>query len=223
MVTEIRDGVFWLGLTGVNAYLVNGDGLTLVDAGTPFDAGAVESGIETAGFEMADLERLLVTHYDVDHVGSITKLPTDAPVYVGRGDAAFLTGARAPLVSGHKSLTQRLLRPFVPRVDADRVRSVDDGDGIAGFEAYHTPGHTPGHTVYVHEERDAAFLGDLVVERDGVFDPSPWLLSYDTDLVAESIRTFVERTPPFEAAGVGHGAPVATGGFERLRRCATNL
>ena len=221
MVTELREGVWWLDCTGVNAYLVEDDeALTLVDTGTPFDATRIEAAIETVGFTPSAIDRILITHYDLDHVGSAAKLSTDAPIYVGRADAPLVTGEERPSLSGHKALTQLVSGLLVSDVPADRVHPVADGDEIGGFTAYHTPGHTPGHTVYLHDEHRAAFLGDMVIERDGDLQPSPWLLSYDTDEVRRSIDAFVDRAPAFEVAAMGHGTPFLKGGGVRLRELA---
>jgi glyoxylase-like metal-dependent hydrolase (beta-lactamase superfamily II) len=221
MVTELRDGVWWYEGSGVNAYLVaDGDGVTLVDAGTPFDAATVEAAVTEAGFDLGDVQRILVTHYDIDHVGSIARLAVDAPVYVGREDARLLTGERRLSPRNLKQFTQFVTGPLVPDVPAGRVHPVANGDDIGGFSAYHTPGHTPGHTVYVHEERSAAFLGDLVIERNGELRPAPWFICDDTDALDRSLRSFAEAAPEFEVAAMGHGTPFERGGSDRLRRLA---
>lgn len=224
MLTELRGGVWWLDCTGVNAYLVeDGDSLTLVDAGTPFDAAKIEAGIDQSGFAREDVERVLVTHYDVDHVGAAAKLAIDAPVHVGRADADYVTGEARPSLAGPKTLIQLVSGPMVRNVSDERVRRVDDGDEVGGFTAVHAPGHTPGHTVYVHEDREAAFLGDMVVERDGSLRPSPWVLSYDTDEVEASIRDVATRAGDFEVAAMGHGTPFGRYGSERLRETVETL
>ena len=62
MLTELRDGVWWYECTGVNAYLVaDGDGLTVVDAGTPLDAARVKAAVDAAGFDREDVTRILAT------------------------------------------------------------------------------------------------------------------------------------------------------------------
>jgi glyoxylase-like metal-dependent hydrolase (beta-lactamase superfamily II) len=221
MVTELRDGVWWYEASGVNAYFVaDEDGVTLVDAGTPFDTSTVERAVEEAGFGLGEIERILVTHYDVDHVGSIAELSVDVPVYVGRADTPFLTGEKRPSPLKFKGFTQFVSGPFVPDVPEARIRRVDDGDVIGGFAAYHTPGHTPGHTAYVHEGLEAAFLGDLVIERDGALRPAPWFICDDADEVDRSLRSFAAAAPDFEVAAMGHGTPFERGGSERLRQLA---
>lgn len=228
MVTRLRDGVYWLKLTGVNAYLVDesdlpgeDETLTLVDAGTPVDAGRIATALSEVGHRARDLDRILVTHFDVDHVGALGKLPTDAPVYMSARDADLLTGRTGIPLSNHKGLLQRAVRPFVSA--PDRIERVGDGDSIGGFDVYATPGHTPGHLSYVHEAASAAFVGDLVIERDGHLRASPWALSYDTEDVRESIHDFADRAPAVEALCPGHGTPYLRGGSVRLAELGEQL
>ncbi|WP_049901050.1 MBL fold metallo-hydrolase [Halococcus agarilyticus] len=222
MATRLGDGIWWFGLRGVNAYLVEDDVLTLVDAGTPLDAGAIAAGIEETGHAVRDVERVLLTHYDMDHVGTLSRLDDlDAVVRTGAADAAMLTGETNPPWRNHKGALQRATGPFLG-CDLP-VAAIDDGDSVGTFTAYHTPGHTPGHTAFVSEERSAGFLGDLVFESDGSLDSSPWLVSYDTDEARESVRSLAERAPAFDALGMGHGVPFVRDGDQRLADLARQL
>ncbi|MFC4447639.1 MBL fold metallo-hydrolase [Halorussus aquaticus] len=216
-------GVWWLDLGGVNAYLADDHGdLVLVDAGTPRNADQIRDGIHEAGYRVADVARVLVTHYDLDHVGALSKLGLDAPVYVGRADAEILVGRRKPDWRNHKGLLQRVSDALVSVPDLP-IRPVEDGDEIGSFTAYHTPGHSPGHTVYVSEDPSVAFLGDLVRESDGRLEASPWAMSYDTDAVNRSVRRLASGVPDFEMAAMGHGTPIMRGGSERLRELSERV
>lgn len=224
MVTALGDDVWWYDLRGVNAYLVDDGGtLTLVDAGNPWDSRTLILGIEDAGYTLQDLDRILLTHYDFDHVGSLGRLPgLDATVYVGEADAPLVTGDRRAPLTNHKGLLQTVLGPVLKPPDMP-VETVTDGDEIGSFTAYHTPGHTPGHVAYVSEPLSAAFLGDLVVESDGQLRASPWLMSYDAAQVTASVHGLVDRAPSFEIAGMGHGVPFRRNGSERLAQLAKTL
>lgn len=189
--------------------------LTLVDAGTPFDANAVQAAIEETGHTLADVERVLVTHFDVDHVGGLSKLDLpNATVYMGSPDADYLTGRQRPPLDGHKSALQRVFTPFVS-TDLD-VEVVGDGDVVGSFTVYETPGHTEGHVAYVSSALSVAFVGDLVRESDGELAPSPWVISHDTGDVADSIHDLADREPAVEVLGMGHGVPFMRGGAVRL-------
>lgn len=187
---------------------------TLVDAGWPGDEHAVRDSLRTAGVDPGDVDRVLLTHYDADHVGSLARLTPelDAPVYVHERDAPYVAGDRLPPWTAHNGLEalhrlshRRLSLPDLP------VRSIDDGDDIGGFRTY----HTPGHVAYLHEDLPVAFLGDLVYGLGDDLRPTGRLTSYDAGQVLDSVRSLRRRAPGFEYACPGHG-PLLVGGSENL-------
>lgn len=224
MVTRLRENVWLLELSGVNAYLVDDGGtMTLVDAGTPLDRRRIEEGLMHVAGAIADVDRILLTHFDIDHVGALHRIEAlHAPVYIGRGDRGFLTGDEKPPLGNHKGAFQRALSIFrqPPRMP---VHTIDDGDTIGSFTAYSAPGHTPGHTVFVSEDLSVAFLGDLVRESGGEFQALPWLFSYDDEQATDSIVDIAWETPAFAAACPGHGVPFRESGSERLQACADRI
>ncbi len=224
MATELAEGCWWLDLGSVNAFLVDDDVLTLIDAGTPRDVTAIEDGIAEAGSDPGDVERVLVTHYDVDHVGAISDLAaeSDATVYASDPDAALLTGDRSPSLFSRKGFVQRVTAPFVDRPDVP-VERVADGDEVGSFTVYETPGHTAGHVAYISESLGMGFVGDLVVEDDGRLSPSPWYLCENHAAVADSVRDLAERAPPFEVLAMGHGHPLNADGHDAVVRLADTL
>ena len=209
-----------LSLRGVNAYLVwDGEDATLVDAGTPLDAGRVIAGLDRAGLDPADVCRVLLTHYDVDHVGGLAGLRRrglDAPVHAADPDAGHVEGRSRPPLTRHKGLLQNLVSPVVRPVS--EVERVADGDRIGGFDAYRTPGHTPGHVAYVHRATGTALVGDLVLERRGGVRVPPWPLNDDTGRARESVRGLLDRVGSFEALCPGHGELLRTDGRTALER-----
>lgn len=215
-VTELADCIWQLRLRGVNAYLVEDEVLTLVDGGTPISASRIAGCIEEAGHHLNEVGRVLVTHYDVDHVGALSRLNLDAPVYVGAEDVPLLTRSGSAPLRNRKGLLHRLVGPFVTA--PGNVQPVADGDEIGSFTAYHTPGHTPGHVAYVSEELSAAFVGDLVVERGGELSASPWYLCYDHGAVLKSINDLADRAPAVEVLAMGHGTPFVREGSVRLAK-----
>lgn len=224
MVRELREGLWWIDLVGVNAYLVDDGGtLTLVDAGSPWDAAAIRRAITDVTADVGDVDRILVTHYDIDHVGALDRLEDlDATIHVGREDVAYLTGEEKPSLGNQKEIFQRAVDwlrspPTLP------VHPVDDGDEVGSFTAYRAPGHTPGHTVFASPEREVAFLGDLVRESGGRYVAPPRVISHDYDRTRRDIVTLAERLPPFEAGCQGHGTPFKAHGYDQLARCAARI
>ncbi len=209
-VSELTEDVWRIDLGQVNAYLVDDDVLTLVDAGWPGNAGAIREAIEGVGFEVSEIERVLVTHYDLDHVGALDGLAPDldARVFVGRADAEMLTGERRPPLKNRKGALQRAIELAFDGTDLP-VEEVGDRETVGSFTAFSTPGHTPGHVAYVNEALGVAMVGDLVTESGGVLRPAPWVLNYDSGQVRESLRTLIDEAPPFRIVCPGHGEPIA--------------
>jgi len=228
MARRLADGVWLLELGLVaplasNAYLVDDGTVTLVDAGLFVNTPSLSAELASAGYAPDDVERVLLTHYDLDHVGGLRALgPFEGSVYIGAADAALLSGDQLPPLVHHKGAFHRVARRLFPVSGVDLV-PVEDGEAIGGFVAYHTPGHNPGHTVYVHEGLSLALLGDLVWEQDGELTIPIRFDSYDVGQIAESVRAFADRVPAFEIAAMGHGEPLVSGGSAALADLAARL
>lgn len=225
MARRVAPGVYLLEVSwpepiGANAYLVDDGDVTLVDAGLPVPRRSLAGELGDAGYDPTDVDRVLLTHYDIDHVGGLCRLGLDVPVYLGADDVRLVQRSWSPPWRHHKGVFHRCIRRLFP-LDSVDVTPIEDGDRVGGFRAVHTPGHNPGHVVFLHEETDAALLGDLVWVSDGRFVAPPWLDSYDTDRMAESIARVAEES--FEHACVGHGRPLSPDADDALRDLADEL
>ena len=205
-----------------NVYLVDDGELTLVDGGVPKNAKRIRDGIRALGYAVADVDRVLLTHYDYDHVGALASLGLDAPVYVGEPDATYLTGSEKPPLASRKGLLQRVAARNLDHPDL-YAYPVSDGDRIGGFVAHHAPGHTAGHTVFFHEDIGVAFLGDCVRSKGGTLHPMPAALGADGEENARSIKRLNDVLPTFDVAAPGHGDPITAGASGVLTRLATGL
>lgn len=223
-VWELDSGVFSPFATNVFLIDERPDGpVTLVDAGLPLNRPRLRAELDGLGLAPTDVDQVLVTHYDIDHVGGITRLRGFVgPVYMGADDVRLVRREWHPQWFHHKGTFHRIVRRLFPMAEVD-LRPVEDGDRIGNFQAFHTPGHNPGHTAYVHEKLGVSFLGDLVWEEDGEFTPPFWLDSYDMHELRESIRDFVDRSPPCDVACAAHGSPMVGEGDDALGRLAARL
>lgn len=222
MAQNLAEDVWWLDLGHVNAYLVADEVPTLVDAGMPWHADRLREQIMDAGFAPADVERVLVTHHDLDHVGGLAAVDTATELFVGERDADFVAKRRSPPLTNRKTAFQRVADVFrsAPSVP---IRTVADGDEIGTFTAVHTPGHTAGHMAYVSSDRDVAFVGDLMRSDGAGLSPSPWYLSQDTNAIPDSIRYLEDAMPVVDVVAPGHGDPLVDGGYGAVAELAENL
>jgi len=197
----------------------DGGTVTLVDTGLRYNRRSLTAELRAAGYERSDVDRILLTHYDLDHVGGVGQF--DRPVYLGTCDVDLVRGSWDPPLDHPKGLFHRLARKWFDLNGVD-LRPVTDGDRIGGFTAHHTPGHNPGHFASVHDA-GVAFVGDLLWETNGELTPPFWGDSYDMHELRRSIRAFARSAGEFEAICPGHGIPFRDEGSERLQSLADRL
>ncbi len=220
---ELVPGVHWvkpatpLRVSG-NVYLLAAEpeagGLTLVDTGMPGRAEAILRYVAALGHQPADVRRIVLTHYHVDHAGSLADLVarTGARVLVHVADAPFVEGRRiSPAARGTWGHVVRAVAPFL----GGRCVPVDErlahGDVIpvaGGLRVVHTPGHTPGSIALHLPTRGVLFTGDtLLVDWYGRIQEARALFSLDVQQARDSARQLADLD--FSVLAPGHGPPIA--------------
>ena len=163
---------------------------TLVDAGLPGHEALIERLLGGLGLGPKALRRIILTHQDLDHIGSAPAMAVlaGAQVMAHGGDVPYIQGERRLLKLDPRRFEERLkdqpesVRESVRRVIADppkvRVdRILRDGEELpwhGGIVVIHTPGHTPGHVSLYHKASRLLISGDaLRVENGALVGPSP--------------------------------------------------
>lgn len=159
-----RDGV-------IAAYVLHGDGeLALVEVGPSTTREALERGVREAGFEFADVDRLLVTHIHLDHAGVAGSLMRDYPrsrLGVHPIGAPHLADPSRLLASATRIYGDQMetLWGEVASVPADRIDVFADGEPlrVAGrnLVPLFTLGHASHHVAFVDEATGTVFTGDV--------------------------------------------------------------
>lgn len=149
---QIGDNLYYVGHTGVTAFLLTGpDGHVLIDGGYPEHGPLIIESIDKLGFDIRDVRILLNSHAHSDHAGGLHDLQeaSGAELWVSEGDAGVMAaGGRGDKALGPMRYTwyAGLLRFPAPRVD----RTFADGDtirvGPIELTAHITAGHTRGCT-----------------------------------------------------------------------------
>ncbi|WP_319578266.1 MBL fold metallo-hydrolase [uncultured Methanospirillum sp.] len=148
-----------------NCFLIEQDGLILIDTGLPGNKEKILSYItKTAGQDPHDIHTIILTHYHLDHIGNVIELQqaTGAKVAIHTADAKHLSeeiqGALPSKVDKQKHGETITFTP-------DTL--LNDGDMIAGLQCIHVPGHTPGNIAVLDPNRKALFCGDTMFGVDG--------------------------------------------------------
>ena len=160
---------------GAWCYLLTGATTLLVDTGIPGRAGAILRAVRAIGIEPSAIDRIVLTHFDMDHSGSAAALHrrTGAPVVIHEADVPYL--AAPETTPGLRSVLYWPLITWITRWRPPTdVTPVGEGDMIGDWLVLHTPGHTPGSMTL--QRGDVVTVGDAVVHSRGrLHENVPWL------------------------------------------------
>ena len=229
MAQEVAPGVFRLGNRTVNWWLIVApEGVTIIDAGLRRHMEQLERLLEHLGLSTSDIEGVVLTHADVDHIGVAEDLRREGvPVFIHELDS---DGAKGRMRALPKEALLSIWRPQAmvatyeyARDGALRPRFVKetqpiaDGDYLAlpgSPRVLHVPGHSNGSCALLLEERSILFTGDALVTADPLSGKrKPTLLPrYDNVDHEEALRS-LDKLAATGADLVlpGHGAPWETG------------
>ena len=215
-VKRVIEGVHLVTMGMANAYLVEGDdGLTLIDAGYPRKEAAVFGAIRGLGRAPDQLKHLIFTHGHPDHIGSAAAIVQQTgartymhPLDIGMAESGgpFRPLRAAPGLLRHV-LCKLLYHPDerVEPVAINQPLTVGEILPIAGgFEVIHTPGHCAGHVALLWRPGRMLFTGDVCMNIMGLGDP----VGFESLQEGRASQRKVASLS-FDAAGFGHGEPIA--------------
>src|SRR5574339_914525 len=146
------------GVTG-NCYILAGsdpEGLTMIDTGVRYSEKTILRYMASRGWSARDLQRILITHADLDHYGCLAALQkaSGACTYASPIEARAMAEGRSsrPLDFSRNTALQRLLIAFFSRMMKATPVQVDESlaEGqilpvLGGLQVVETPGHSPNH------------------------------------------------------------------------------
>jgi len=169
----------------VNAFLVKGEALSLFDAGpkTPEAYEALKWGIHDAGYDLEEIEQVLLTHHHPDHAGwgdAFPKAKILGHSYVDhflRKEEKFLN-YRDEFYRFHlrkTGLPDKYIEKFVENRSeiahfgtTPLTQCINEGDevpGHPGLEVVYTPGHAQSHFIFHDTKTKSVIGGDLLLEH----------------------------------------------------------
>jgi len=182
------------------------DTVVLVDAGFSGQLQQIREAMARAGVSFDRLDKVIVTHQDIDHIGGLPDIILESShkveVLSHEEEKLYIEG-RKPLIKMNQArLSKRLVSlPEEQRQQAEALfanppkASVDtavaDGEILpycGGITVIFTPGHTPGHICLYLNKSKILVTGDALVAADGELrGPNPGA-TYDMDAALESLK-----------------------------------
>jgi glyoxylase-like metal-dependent hydrolase (beta-lactamase superfamily II) len=221
---RVINGVHVVPMGMANAFLIEGDdGLTLIDAGFSGKEAAVFQAIRGLGRSPDQLKHLIFTHGHPDHIGSAAAVvrETSAKTHMHPLDIPMAEsgGPFRPMRPAPGLLGQVLCRLFFDpdeRMEPVAIdQSLSDGEILpiaGGIEVIHTPGHCAGHVALLWHPGRMLFAGDVCTNLMGLGDP----VGFESlEQGRASQRKLASLS--FDAAGFGHGKPIARDASTRFR------
>jgi glyoxylase-like metal-dependent hydrolase (beta-lactamase superfamily II) len=199
MIHQVLDNIYKIvlpipfPLKTMNVYFIDEAPRTLVDAGIKTEASfdTLKKGLETIGYGLDSIERILITHGHIDHYGQAKKLSSlsGAPIYIhpkeyGRirsiihslgylKSILMRNGASEVLVNGAIQFIESAQNMADPLEEAFFL---NDGDAISfksmTWKTLFFPGHSPGLICFHWPEKKILFTGDHLLKE---ITPNPVL------------------------------------------------
>lgn len=157
--------------------------LILVDCGYPGQVDEIEEAARQAGLSLGSATRLIVTHHDMDHMGSLAELKRLYPgieIIAHEDEKRYIEGKErslrlvqaeetlASLTDEAKAAAEQFIA-FLRGIQSAPVdATVAGGDRLpwcGGIEIVHTPGHMPGHiSLYLPVSKTMIAADAVVIE-----------------------------------------------------------
>ena len=138
---KISEQVYALDSTkGAYVYLIKDREICLVDTCFPGKGPAILAELKTTNIRPVDIKHILITHYDIDHIGSAAFLEraTGAKVWAPKEDIPYITGElKRP---GFKKIIASIAKIKLP----ENIQAYGKDQKIGAIQVILAPGHTPG-------------------------------------------------------------------------------
>ena len=185
------------------------DSVVLVDAGVTNSLPEIKNAMKDANILFEKLNKIIVTHQDIDHIGVIKSILDELPevkVIAHEEDKPYIQGEKK-LIRLNSNFMNRI--NSLPKEEREKIldmfenvhvevnMTLTDGEELAycgGIIVIHTPGHTPGHICLYHKKTKTLIVGDAMNVVDGqLIGPNKQIMNEEEGRIAiNSLKKFEE-------------------------------
>jgi glyoxylase-like metal-dependent hydrolase (beta-lactamase superfamily II) len=211
------------------------DSAILVDTGMPGQLEAIRSAMDAAGVSFDQLTAVILTHQDLDHIGSLPDILREAnghvEVYAHEKDKPFIEGTLPLLKTDPERMDKeaweslpepaRALYANPPKANVDKT--VSDGQELpfcGGIRIIYTPGHTPGHISLYVERSKTLIAGDSMLCINGTLSRPAQQHTPDMETALKSLGKYLDYD--IDAAICYHGGLSEKLVNEQIQKLAKN-
>jgi glyoxylase-like metal-dependent hydrolase (beta-lactamase superfamily II) len=188
-------------LLHVAVILDDSHGATLVDTGIPGMQDAILEGLQSLGMGWNDVKRVIITHHDLDHIGSLPAVvaATGAEVLTSELETPFVQGERPAQKQPPREMVEQmppaLQALFATPAHAPVTRPLQDNEMLdlaGGVKVVFTPGHTVGHlSLYVVQD-GTLITGDAMGSDGGRLRPPGERVTADMPEALRSVQKLAQ-------------------------------
>lgn len=219
---RVVEGIHQVEGVNCNVYLVEDeDKLILIDTGLFRNDKKIVKYIKSLGRKSTDVSTIVITHFHIDHTGSLKKMKevTNAKVAVGEFDAEIVAGKKAP--PKPKNLIFRAFSSVIKPAPVEPDLLLKENDKVGPLLVIHVPGHSDGSISLLDAKRKVMFVGDALRFVDGKITESPEQFNLDTEKAKESIGKI--STFDFDVMLGGHGEPLIGNASQKVKEFYATL
>ncbi|PLS15444.1 MBL fold metallo-hydrolase [Bacillus sp. M6-12] len=181
----------------------------LIDTGYPGLADRIYAAIELAGVPADRLNKIIITHQDLDHIGSLPALSEKAAgsieVLASTFEKPYIEGEERLLKLTPEAIAQiesilpanvpeewkRAFKAVLENPPSSKVhRIIEDGEELpfcGRLNVISTPGHTPGHISLYHKQSKTLIAADALTIVSGQLQGPDRKQTLDMDTAIKSL------------------------------------
>jgi len=191
-----------------HVYIVpTSNGYTLIDASFPLLGKKILDEIKKLGIDYKKINKILITHSDIDHIGSLKFLEKKikCPVYISKREYEnFMVKSRESMKKMFSKTKARMINTFFG-FPKNKLKIIDSNH-IDEFEVIETPFGFHSFGMNMFKFKNMLFAGDFIQSKSGKFIPIPPEYNLSGKVYIDFLKNF--DMSKIEYVCQSHGKPL---------------